>query len=133
LPVEGSDELKQTNEIGMFIPVMDALDIDGHTITGDALLTQHKLARYLISRHAHYVFIAKDNQPTLAEDIRVLFENHESADYTEPFKLSHGRLESRSIWVSSKLNGYLNFPLLVRFLPFNETPSIKKQAKKAMK
>lgn len=25
LPVEGSDELKQTNEIGMFIPVMDTL------------------------------------------------------------------------------------------------------------
>ncbi len=39
-PVEGSDELKQTNEIGMFIPVMGTLDIDGKTITGDALLTQ---------------------------------------------------------------------------------------------
>jgi hypothetical protein len=36
LPVEGRDELKQTNEIGLFMSVMDALDIDGHTITGDA-------------------------------------------------------------------------------------------------
>ncbi len=96
----------------MFIPVMEALDIDGHTITGDALLTQHKLASYLFNRHAHYVFIAKDNQPTLAEDIRLLFENRESADYTEPFKLAHGRLESRSIWVSSKLNEYLDFPFV---------------------
>ena len=61
MPVEGSDELKQTNETGMFILVTDALDIDGHTITGEALLTQRKLASYLISRHAHYVFIAKDN------------------------------------------------------------------------
>ncbi len=43
LPVEGSDELKQTNEIGMFIPVMDLLDdIEGKTITGDALLTQRQ-------------------------------------------------------------------------------------------
>jgi predicted transposase YbfD/YdcC len=131
LPVEGSNELKQTNEIGMFIPVMEALDIDGHTITGDALLTQHKLARYLISRHAHYVFIAKDNQPTLAEDIRVLFENRESADYTEPFKLSHGRLESRSIWVSSKLNDYLNFPFVGQVFAIQRNSIDKKTGKES--
>jgi predicted transposase YbfD/YdcC len=131
LPVEGSDELKQTNEIGMFIPVMDALDIDGHTITGDALLTQRKLASYLISRHAHYVFIAKDNQPTLAEDMRVLFENRESADYTEPFKLSHGRLESRSIWVSSKLNDYINFPFVGQVFAIQRNTINKKTGKES--
>jgi predicted transposase YbfD/YdcC len=131
LPVEGSDELKQTNEIGMFIPVMDALDIDGHTITGDALLTQRKLASYLISRHAHYVFIAKDNQPTLAEDMRVLFENRESADYTEPFKLSHGRLESRSIWVSSKLNDYINFPFVGQVFAIQRNTINKKIGKES--
>jgi hypothetical protein len=66
LPVEGRDEVKQTNEIGMFIPVMEALDdIADKTITGDALLTQRKLAHYLVQdRLAHYVFIAKENQST---------------------------------------------------------------------
>ena len=55
----------------MFIPVVDALEIDGKTITGDALLTQRKLARYIVEeRSGHYVFIAKDNQPSLAEAIR---------------------------------------------------------------
>ncbi len=131
MPVEGSDDLKQTNEIGMFVPVMDALDIDGHTITGDALLTQRKLASYLISRHAHYVFIAKDNQPTLAEDIRLLFENRESADYTEPFKLSHGRLESRSIWVSSKLNDYLDFPFVGQVFAIQRNTIDKKTGKES--
>lgn len=115
----------------MFIPVMDALDIDGHTITGDALLTQRKLASYLISRHAHYVFIAKDNQPTLAEDIRVLFENRESADYTEPFKLAHGRLESRSIWVSSKLNDYLDFPFVGQVFAIQRNTIDKKTGKES--
>ncbi len=115
----------------MFIPVMDALDIDGHTITGDALLTQRKLASYLISRHAHYVFIAKDNQPTLAEDIRVLFANRESADYTEPFKLSHGRLESRSIWVSSKLNDYLDFPFVGQVFAIQRNTIDKKSGKQS--
>ena len=131
LPVEGSDELKQTNEIGMFIPVMDALDIDGHTITGDALLTQRKLARYLINRQAHYVFIAKDNQPTLAEDIRIFFENRESADYTEPFKLAHGRLESRSIWVTSKLNDYLDFPFVGQVFAIQRNTIDKKTGKES--
>jgi len=66
LPVAGSNELKQTNEIGMFIPTLNRLpDIADKTITGDALLTQRKLARYIVEdRLAHYVFIAKDNPPS---------------------------------------------------------------------
>lgn len=113
MPVEGSDELKQTNEIGMFIPVMDSLDIDGKTITGDALLTQRKLAQYLVTTcSAHYVFTAKDNQPTLAKDIRLIFENRSTPDYKEPYALAHGRIESRSIWTSTQLNDYLDFPFV---------------------
>ena len=98
----------------MFIPVMDSLeDIDGKTITGDALLTQRKLAYYLVEdRSAHYVFIAKDNQPTLAEDIRLVFEGRQEPDYSEPYTLAHGRVESRSIWTSTKLNDYLDFPFV---------------------
>jgi len=114
LPVEGRDEVKQTNEIGMFIPVMDALeDIADKTITGDALLTQRKLARHLVQdRLAHYVFIAKDNQPTLAQDIRLAFANRKAPGFSEPATLAHGRIESRSIWTSTRLNDYLDFPFV---------------------
>ena len=81
MPVAGSDALKQTNEIRMFIPVMESLDIADKTITGDTLLTQRKLAHYLVEdRLAHYVFIAKDNQPSLAEDIRLAFANRKAPD-----------------------------------------------------
>jgi predicted transposase YbfD/YdcC len=111
LPVEGSDELKQTNEIGMFIPVVDTIDIAGKTITGDALLTQRKLASYIVKeRSAHYLFTVKENQPSLAEAIRLIFENRGEPDYSEPLTLKHGRLESRSIWITTKLNDYLAFP-----------------------
>ena len=59
-------------------------DIAGKTITGDALLTQRKLAQYLVEdRLAHYVFIAKDNQLTLAQDIRLAFENRQTPDFSE--------------------------------------------------
>ena len=58
LPVKGSEEAKQTNEIGMFIPLVDAINIEGKDITADALLTQRKLAEYLVGRGAHYHFTA---------------------------------------------------------------------------
>ena len=48
----------------MAIPVLEPIDLTGKTITADALLTQRKLATYLVERDAHYLFIAKDNQPT---------------------------------------------------------------------
>jgi hypothetical protein len=46
LPVAGKDESKQTNEIGMFAAVLDAIDITRKTISADALLTQRSLASY---------------------------------------------------------------------------------------
>ena len=54
LPVEGRDEEKQTNEIKTVIPLLDAIEIRGKTISADALLTQRELARYLVDkRGAH--------------------------------------------------------------------------------
>jgi predicted transposase YbfD/YdcC len=95
----------------MFIPLLEGLDITAKTITADALLTQRKLAHYLVKqRSAHYVFTAKDNQPTLLADIRLLFEARDEPDFREPLTLEHGRLESRSIWTSTRLNEYLDFP-----------------------
>jgi predicted transposase YbfD/YdcC len=130
LPVEGRDELKQTNEIGMFIPVVDALDIDGKTITGDALLTQRKLAHYVVEeRFAHYVLIAKDNQPSIAEAIRLVFENRGAPAYSEPVTLAHGRLESRSIWTSTALNDDLDFPFVGQVFAIQRHTIIKKTGK----
>ena len=95
----------------MFIPLLEGLDIAGKTVTADALLTQRKLARYLVEqRGAHYLFTAKDNQPTLLDDIRLLFGARGEPDFREPFTLEHGRLESRAIWTTIRLNDYLNFP-----------------------
>lgn len=112
MPVGAGDELKQTNEIGMAIPLLESLDITDKTITADALLTQRKIAEYVVARGAHYLFIAKDNQPTLAADIRLHFAERGEPDFREPLNLEHGRLESRAIWTSTALNNYLDFPHL---------------------
>jgi predicted transposase YbfD/YdcC len=68
----------KTNEITKVEPLLAGLDIQGVVVTGDALLTQREIARHLVEdKHADYVFVAKDNQPTLKKDISDLFTMHE--------------------------------------------------------
>ena len=94
----------------MVIPVLEALDITGKTITADALLTQGTLAADLLDHGAHYVFTVKDNQPTLHADIRMIFAGRGQPDFGEPPTLAQGRIEQRGIWTTTRLNDYLNFP-----------------------
>lgn len=112
LPIAGSDEEKQTNEIKTAIPLLDAIDIAGKTITADALLTQRELADYLVEqRHAHYHFTAKGNQKNLLQEIALHFDSCDrEPDFTTVDPPDHGRIETRKIWVTSDLNQYLNFP-----------------------
>ena len=112
MPVKGSDKEKQTNEIKTAIPLLDAIDIKGKTITADALLTQTDFARYLVEkRNAHYHFTAKDNQKNLLKGVSSFFENvWWNPNHTTKDKPNHGRNETRKIWVTTELNSCLNFP-----------------------
>ena len=94
----------------MAMPLLDPLDIDGTVITADALLTQVKFARYLVEdKKAHYHFTVKANQLTLLEDLQCFFDVRKAPDATT-VNQGHGRIETRKIWITSKLNDYLNFP-----------------------
>ncbi len=110
MPVEGSDEQKQTNEIGMAIPLLDGCDIAGKDVTGDALLTQRALASYIVERQAHYHFTAKANQPGLQRDIALQFGKRGPADFVQIDPPDHGHIDTRRIWCSTALNDYLDFP-----------------------
>ena len=94
----------------MFTALLDAIDIKGRLITADALLTQRKHADYLVQRGAHYHFTAKGNQATLEKDIALLFEKRKTPDFCDVSPPDHGRIETRRIWCSDALNGYVNFP-----------------------
>jgi hypothetical protein len=64
---------EKTNEIPMIKPLLNNLDIKGMVVTADALHTQVKTARYVVEeKHADYLFIVKDNQKDLRENISVL-------------------------------------------------------------
>ena len=112
LPVAGSDEQKRTNEIGMAVPLLQTCDLAGKDITGDALLTQRAIARYVVEQGAHYHFTVQGNQPSLERDIALLFETRGNPDFVEVTPPDHGRIETRRIWCSTELNDYLDFPHL---------------------
>lgn len=110
LPLSDEEE-KRTNEIKTAIPLLDSIDIQGKDITADALLTQRKIATYIVKdRNAHYHFTVKNNQPGLFQDISLYFQNRQEPDFTLIDPPDHGRIETRKIWITTELNDYLNFP-----------------------
>lgn len=113
LPVKDNEELKRTNEIKMAIPLLDTIDIEGKDVTADALLTQRKIAQYLVTeRHAHYHFTVKANQRGVLEDVSLWFQDRKQPDFVQYTPPDHGRIEIRKIWTTTELNDYLNFPLV---------------------
>ncbi len=101
---------EKTNEIPCLQPLLAGLPLAGAVVTADSLHTQAKTARYLVDeKHADYLLTVKDNQPTLKQDIQTLGLEAVPPQLTDTDK-GHGRIETRSIWTSTELVGYLEFP-----------------------
>lgn len=68
----------KTNEIPCAETLLDKLDLEEAVVTADAMHTQKETARHLVEdKKADYVLTAKDNQPTMREDIQELFTTEE--------------------------------------------------------
>jgi len=115
----------------MAIPLLESVDdLENKDVTADALLTQRKLADYLVEqRQAHYHFTVKANQPTLLQDIALYFQDRNEPDFVEHTPPDHGRIETRKIWTTSALNGYLDFPHVGQAFAI-ERDTIKKKSGK---
>ena len=91
--------------------MLDAIDIKGKDISADALLTQRKLAKYLvIKRKAHYHFTVKGNQPGVLQDLELYFRDRKQPQFIGQSPPDHGRIETRKIWTTTELNNYIDFP-----------------------
>jgi len=117
----------------MFTQLLDAIDIKDKLITADALLTQRKLADYIVvQRAAHYHFTAKGNQPTLQKNIAELFQDRKAPDFTQVSPPDHGRIETRRIWCSQALNGYVDFPHVAQVFLIEREVFHKKNGKQTL-
>jgi len=70
LVVGQRDVEEKTNEIPQLPQLLAPLPWEGTVVTADALHTQRDTARYLVEeKKADYLFIVKENQATLRQDI----------------------------------------------------------------
>ncbi|MGW0241756.1 ISAs1 family transposase [Micromonospora chalcea] len=92
----------KTNEISEFAPLLDQIadtDFTDTVITADAMHAQRAHAVYLVEqRHAHYLFTVKDNQPTLAAQLRALPWKQVPVLHRQTSR-GHGRHEIRKLQV----------------------------------
>jgi predicted transposase YbfD/YdcC len=116
LPVEKEKE----NKIVVAPQLLEGLDLQGKIVVGDAMQTQRNISRQILDDRGHYAWIAKDNQKHVRQAIELLFlpevskpgmgcppMDFRSATTTDK---QHGRLEVRTITLSSLLNDYLDWP-----------------------
>jgi predicted transposase YbfD/YdcC len=108
---------RRHNEIPAAAKLLKCLDLRGKIVTADALLTQRKLCLQIVQAHGEYVLKVKANQPQLYDDIQRLFNDPPpQPDFqkaTRPDK-ANGRLEVRTLTVSSLLQGYSDWPHLAQ-------------------
>jgi predicted transposase YbfD/YdcC len=87
----------KTNEITAMLELLADLVMRGRVITGDALLTQHKIVSKIVEHEGDYLLVVKDNQPLLREDIQAVFEAPQLLNLTPQELASERRVREVSI------------------------------------
>ncbi len=99
------------NEISASDDVLTALMLTGVVITGDAMFTQREIARTILAADNDYLLVVKENQPTLHEEIRVLFADPDAPVVAATSVTRHSqRFEQRRLRASTELVGYSDWP-----------------------
>lgn len=89
---------QKTNEIPVFQEMLTYLDVEGKTVTADAMHCQRETCRMVIQRKGDYLFGLKENQPRLLEDVRLFFEdpsNQNEYEISQTVEKNAGRIEKR--------------------------------------
>jgi predicted transposase YbfD/YdcC len=111
------------SEIPAAPKVLKSIDLREKVIMGDAIHTQRQVSIQIVEDGGEYIWYAKGNQPQMEGDIRLWFapegqpipgmglppKDFETAQQTNK---GHGRMETRTLTVSSQLKEFLNWPYL---------------------
>lgn len=96
----------KSNEITAILELLDLLDIEGATITIDAIGTQEDIVNKIVNKGGHYVLPVKDNQRILKKEIKSQFDSYNNLlGNPEVFHKStvdkdHGRIEEREYYLT---------------------------------
>jgi predicted transposase YbfD/YdcC len=102
---------EKQNELSIVSQFLTPVLVKGRIISADALHTQHAFCFSVTRWDGDFVLIAKDNQATLADDLRLFFSEppHDCRDWrtARTVNKGHGRLEIRELVASTELNEFL--------------------------
>lgn len=115
----------KANELVVAPSILRQLDLQGVLVTGDAMFAQRALSRQIVEAGGDYCWIVKQNQPSLYDDLRLLFGPQPDAlpgssalpdDFVtvRSVDLGHGRLDERTLTSSSLLAEYQGWPYLAQ-------------------
>jgi predicted transposase YbfD/YdcC len=115
-------EKDKENEIVVAPKLLECLDLRNKVVIGDAMHTQRQLSIQIVAAEGHFVWIVKDNQANTRKAIELLFAPEQPRpgfgcppmDFRseKTIEKQAGRIEERTITVSSLLNDYLDWPHL---------------------
>jgi len=107
----------KSNEITAIPKLLELLNVKGAVVTIDAMGCQTEIAAKIVEQEGAYVLAVKDNQRTLAAAVAALMAEAvldrakgvagaaEHVGYFEQANGGHGRIETRRVWVSDRVDG----------------------------
>jgi len=111
---------QKENEIVAAPRALEQVAIAEKIITGDAIHAQRALSAQIVARGGDYLWVVKENQERLYQDIERLFAPDKpkpgfgkiTTDFLQAKTVNkgHGRIEKRQIQTSSLLNDYADWP-----------------------
>ena len=100
----------KSNEIDAIPKLLALLDLEGATVTLDAIGCQREVAREVSDRGGDYVLALKRNQPALHSKVKAMLDEAILSSFAgmshgrfEETDNAHGRLETRRTWVTDEV------------------------------
>ena len=116
---------RKENEIVVAPKILQQVNLSGTIVIGDAMHAQRQASAQIVESGGDYVWTIKGNQARTEWAIQKLFV-HEVCNLKQGAPLSkhcrmvsqvhkgHGRIEKRTIMVSTELNDYLDWPYVAQ-------------------
>ena len=105
------------NEIRAAPRLLEAIDLRGKVVSGDAMLAQRQLSAQIVESGGEYLWTVKQNQPQLRDDIAAFFQDGPAvgagageSGSAAMLDKGHGRIERRVLTASDGLEHYLDWP-----------------------
>ncbi|PCI93027.1 ISAs1 family transposase [Candidatus Aerophobetes bacterium] len=95
---------KKSNKTTAIPELIEWLDLQGSTITIDAMGCQKKIAQLIVEKHGNYVLGLKGNHKNLLEEVQTFFDGCPDCDRSQTIEKGHGRIEVRRCFVSEDIS-----------------------------